>query len=263
MTEPLFLEEIDEKGIARITLTRSEVHNAFNDDLILSLRRSLGSLESDDRVRVLVLASRGRSFSAGADLNWMKRSAEYSEAENLADARNLAELMMVLDRFAKPTLALVQGPAYGGGVGLIACCDIALAAESARFALTEVRLGIVPAVISPYIVAAMGERQARRYALSAEPILAPQAAQLGLVHEAVPDEQLEVRGQHVIDQLLKGGPEAQQAIKALLCRQRGRPLDESLIEETAKSIAEVRSTDEAKEGLTAFFEKRSPAWMEE
>ena len=263
MSEALFLEEVGDDGVAWLTLTRGEVHNAFNDTLIAALTRSLESLQDDARVRAVVLTAKGPSFSAGADLNWMKRMAGYSEAENLADARALARLLQDLDRLSRPTVAMVQGPAFGGGVGLIACCDIAVAAESAYFALTEVRLGLIPAVISPYLVAAIGERAARRYMLTGERLTAAQAEAIGLVHEVVPDEQLEARTERILKALLACGPTAQAEAKDLVFAVGRRPLDETVMEDTAKRIARVRAGDEGQEGLAAFLEKRKPKWQSE
>ncbi|MEM7226287.1 MAG: enoyl-CoA hydratase/isomerase family protein [Pseudomonadota bacterium] len=262
MSEALFLEEVGDDGVAWLTLTRSEVHNAFNDTLISALTRSLESLQDDERVRVVVLGAKGPSFSAGADLNWMKRMAGYSEEENLADARALARLLQVLDGLKQPTVAMIQGPAFGGGVGLIACCDIAIAAESAHFALTEVRLGLIPAVISPYVLAAIGERAARRYMLSAERMTAREAQAIGLIHEVVPDEQLQARTDRVLKALLTCGPEAQAEAKALIFAVAGKPRGEAVIEDTARRIARVRAGAEGKEGLAAFLEKRKPKWLD-
>lgn len=263
MEEPFFVEEVGENGVARVTLTRSNVHNAFNDNLIEELTRSFAGLESDRRVRTVVLAAQGRSFSAGADLKWMKRMAGYDKAENLEDARALAGLMRTLNELAKPTMAVVQGAAFGGGVGLIACCDIAIAAQTASFALTEVRLGLVPAVISPYVLAAMGERAARRYFLTGERFSATEAQRLGLVHDVVPDEQLEGRAERVMKSLLEGGPGAQAAAKNLILSVSNRPLDDALVEDTAERIAGIRASEEGREGVAAFLEKRKPSWVEE
>ena len=260
MAEPMFLEAIDEAGVARITLNRPEVHNAFNDDLIAELTAALVRLEQDPAVRAVVLAAAGKSFSAGADLNWMKRMAGYSEEENRADARGLAGLMRSLNELAKPTVALVQGAAYGGGVGLVACCDIAIAATRASFCLSEVKLGLIPAVISPYVIAAIGERSARRYFVTAERFDAETALRLGLVQEVVAPEELEAAGRRVLEALLAGGPEAQAAAKRLVRDMAGRPIDDALVEETAKRIAEVRAGDEAREGISAFLEKRRPSF---
>ncbi len=214
----------------------------------------------DERVRAVVLGAQGRSFSAGADLNWMQRMAGYSERENLDDARALAALMRRLYELPKPTLALVQGPTYGGGVGLVACCDIAIAAETANFCFSEVRLGLIPAAIGPYVIAAMGERAVRRYFLTAETFSAREAMRFGLVHDVVPDEALRDIGRRVIKALLRGGPNAQVAAKDLILTISGRPLDD-LAEETAKRIARLRVSEEGREGIAAFLEKRKPGWL--
>lgn len=263
MIRPYFLEKIGEGGVARITFIRGDQHNAFNDAFIGELTTALRGLESDARVRALVFAAEGKSFSAGADLKWMRAMAGYAEAENLTDARALAELMRTLDSFSKPTLALVQGPAYGGGVGLVACCDIAVASEAASFTLSEVRLGLLPAVIAPYVVAAMGARAARRYFLTAERISVWEAQRLGLVHEVVAPGDLEAYGRRLMDAIAAGGPKAQGEAKALISRVAGRPADADLIEETAQCIARIRVSPEGQEGLTAFLEKRPAAWVSE
>ncbi len=260
MLRPLFLEQIDDDGVAWVTLTRPEVHNAFDDTLIAELSAVLGGFASDERVRAVVLGAQGRSFSAGADLNWMQRMAGYSERENLDDARALAELMRRLYELPKPTLALVQGPTYGGGVGLVACCDIAIAAETANFCFSEVRLGLIPAAIGPYVIAAMGARAVRRYFLTAETFSAREAMRFGLVHDVVPDEALRDIGRRVIKALLRGGPNAQVAAKDLILTISGRPLDD-LAEETAKRIARLRVSEEGREGIAAFLEKRKPGWL--
>jgi len=260
MTFPLFVQEIDKRGVARITLTREEVHNAFNEALIAELTAALDGISQDPRVRVVVLAAQGRSFSAGADLNWMKAMAGYSRAENVEDARRLARLMRTLNNLPQPTVALVQGPAFGGGVGLVACCDIVVAAEGAKFCLSEVKLGLIPAVISPYVVATIGEAAARRYFLTAEAFSAWEAQRLGLVHEVVDQAALAARGRQIVDALMAGGPVAQGAAKELIFAVSGKNVDESLIEETAKRIAELRASDEGREGIAAFLEKRRPNW---
>ncbi len=260
MREILFHEQVEDDGVAWITLAREEVHNAFNETLIAELTATLGSLASDPRVRIVVLTARGRSFSAGADLRWMAAMAEYDEAGNLEDARALARLMRSLNELPKPTLALVQGPALGGGVGLVACCDIAIAAESAFFALSEVRLGLIPSVISPYVVAAMGSRAARRYFLTGEHFSAEEALHLGLVHRVVPGFGLEVAGRETIKALLAGGPGAQSAAKRLVFDLAGRRVDDALIEDTADRIARIRVSEEGREGISAFLEKRRPNW---
>jgi methylglutaconyl-CoA hydratase len=251
---------VDERGLATVTLNRPDVHNAFDDALIETLADVLGRLDRDRAARVVVLCANGKSFSAGADLRWMQRTADYSETENLEDAQRLAGLMSTLRRMCKPTVARVQGSAFGGGVGLVACCDIVLASENARFALTEVKLGLIPAVISPYLSRAMGERHARRYMLTGERFSAEEACRLGLVHEVVPESMLDERVRTVISMLLENGPEAMAAIKSLLDRVAGGPLDEAMIGDTARRIAEVRASEEGKEGVTAFLEKRRPRW---
>jgi len=262
MLKPLFLEQVDDDGVAWVTLTRPEVHNAFDDTLIAELSTVLGGFASDERVRAVVLGAQGRSFSAGADLDWMQRMAGYSERENLDDARALVDLMRTLYELPKPTLALVQGPTYGGGVGLVACCDIAIAAETANFCFSEVRLGLIPAAIGPYVIAAIGERAARRYFLTAETFSAHEALRIGLVHDVVPDEALRDIGRRVIKALLRGGPNAQVAAKDLILTISGRPLDD-LAEETAKRIARLRVSEEGREGIAAFLEKRKPGWLKD
>lgn len=260
---PFFLEEIDDRGVAHIALTRPDKHNAFNAELIAELTTVLQGFDSDTRVRCLLLTAEGKSFSAGADLNWMRSMADASERENLEDARALARLMATLDGLRHPTIALVQGPAIGGGVGLVACCDIVLAAESALFALSEVRLGLIPAVIQPYVAAAMGQRAATRYTLTAERFPAAEAQRLGLVHEVVPWHDLRTRGEELIADLLKGGPQAQRAAKAQLRSLRGQAPGEAVNEEAAQRIAQLRVGAEGQEGIAAFLEKRAPKWQGE
>ncbi len=260
MSEPTVLSEIDTRGVATVILNRPDVHNAFDDALIDTLDGILKELDRDDTVRVVVLAAKGKSFSAGADLRWMQRMAGYSQQQNLEDARRLAGLMLTLQRMHKPTVARVQGSAFGGGIGLIACCDIVVASENARFALTEVKLGLIPAVISPYVSRAMGERHARRYMLTGERFSAEEAYRLGLVHEVVPESVLDERVHALLSMLLENGPGSMAAIKSLMDRVAGGPLDEKMIDETAKRIADVRATEEGKEGVSAFLEKRKPRW---
>lgn len=248
-------------GVATVTLNRPQLHNAFDDALIESLTATLRALEADAAVRVVVLAANGKSFSAGADLNWMRRMADYSEAQNLDDARGLGELMRTLNGLAKPTLARVQGAAYGGGVGLVACCDIVIAATSASFCLSEVKLGLIPAVISPYVVNAIGERQARRYFVSAERFDAATAQRLGLVHEAVEPQALDARVEELLATLAQNGPAAMVAAKRLAQDVARGPLDAALIEDTAQRIAAIRASAEGREGLSAFLGKRQPDWI--
>jgi methylglutaconyl-CoA hydratase len=247
-------------GCATLTMNRPDVHNAFDDQLISQLTQRLRELEANAQVRVVVLAAEGKSFSAGADLNWMKRMARYSEAENLRDAVALADLLHTLSALKKPTVGRVQGAAYGGGVGLVACCDIAVATASASFSLSEVRLGLIPAVISPHVIAAIGERQARRYFLTAERFDAAEALRIGLLHAVVDQAQLDAAVQGIVEQLLKGGPRAQAAAKDLIAGVANRPVDRALVEDTAERIARIRVTPEGREGIAAFLEKRAPSW---
>ena len=262
MTHSNVIVETDPRGVATLTLNRPEVHNAFDDVLIGGLTRELASLSADPAVRVVVLAAAGKSFCAGADLNWMRRMAEYSEAENQDDARRLASLMETLYRMPKPTVARVQGSAFGGGVGLIACCDIAVAADGAKFSLSEVKLGLIPAVISPYVVRAMGERHARRFMLTAERFDAAEAHRAGLVHEIAGDDELDARVGGLVEQLLDNGPLAMAAVKSLVERVSGGVVDDAMVEETAKRIAAIRAGEEGKEGVSAFLEKRPPRWKQ-
>lgn len=249
-----------EGPIARLTLARAERHNAFDDRLIAALIEALAGIAADPQARVLIIAAEGRSFSAGADLDWMRRMAEADEAANLRDARQLARLLESLARLPIPTVALVQGAAYGGGVGLVAACDFAIASPAANFALSEVKLGLIPAVISPYIVAAIGPRAAKRLFLSAERIDAAEALRLGLITEIVAADRLRERGEALAAELLANAPEAMAAVKDLLREVASRPLDAALIEETAKRIARQRAGAEAREGIAAFLEKRKPDW---
>ena len=255
------LTEIDRRGVATVTLNRPALHNAFDDRLIADLAAALRALEADPAVRVVVLAGAGRSFSAGADLNWMKRMALYSEAENRRDAEALALLMRTLDELAKPTIAAVHGPAVAGGCGLVACCDIALAAERASFAISEVRLGLIPAVISPYVVTAIGVRNARRYFLTAESFDAREAERIGLVHGVVATDQLRLAVDRLADLIVANGPQALAAAKRMIRRVAHAPVDDALAAETAARIAEIRAGAEGREGIASFLEKRKPGWV--
>jgi methylglutaconyl-CoA hydratase len=260
MTDAILLDLA--RRVATITLNRPQLHNAFDDALVASLTAALRGVDEDPQVRCIVLAANGRSFSAGADLAWMARMADYTEAQNLADARALAELMRVLDAMRKPTIARVQGPAYGGGVGLVACCDIAVATPAASFMFSEARLGIVPAVISPYCIRAIGARAARRYFLSAERFDAATAARLGLVHAVVEAEALDSAIAALIEALLQAGPQAQAECKSLIAEVQARPLDPALIDSTARRIATLRASPEGRTGIRAFLDKQAPPWRE-
>lgn len=262
-TETYSRLEIDSRGVARLTLDRPEVHNAFDDALIGELNSHLDRLHAAAErgdVRVVVLGSEGKHFSAGADLNWMKRMVEYGVDANLADSRELSRLMHRLDTLPCPTLCRVQGAAYGGAVGLAACCDLVVASEAARFCLSEVKIGLSPAVISPYVQRAIGARQMRRYALTAEVIEVTSAQALGLVHEVTGSDELDERVAAYIEILLTASPQAQRATKTLLAAVAREPDSDATRERCCRTISELRVSDEGQEGLAAFFEKRGPAW---
>jgi methylglutaconyl-CoA hydratase len=257
--ETLIVEVRD--GVALIALARPDVHNAFNATLIAEMTQALAALDADDSVRAVVLLGHGRSFCAGADLNWMKKMAGYGRAENLADAMALATMLKTLNGMRKPTVARVHGVAFGGGVGLVACCDIAIAAHDATFSLAEVKLGLIPATISPYVIAAIGARQASRYFLSAERFTAAEAFRIGLVHDIVPADELDGRINEILGPLLLAGPKAQAAAKDLIRAVAHRPIDDAVIADTAERIASIRASAEGKEGVAAFLGKRHAAWV--
>ncbi|PIW27028.1 MAG: enoyl-CoA hydratase [Rhodospirillales bacterium CG15_BIG_FIL_POST_REV_8_21_14_020_66_15] len=259
-TSAPFITEIA-GGIATVTLRRPEIHNAFDDDLVMRLTRELQGLGRDTVVRVVILASTGKSFSAGADVNWMKRMAEFGQEENLEDAKALAGLMFTLHNLRKPTIAAVQGSAFGGGVGLVAACDIAVAAREAQFALTEVKLGILPAAVGPYVISAMGARQATRYMLTGERFDAARAVEIGLVTEVTDQDNVLPRAREFAEMLLDNGPRAMAEVKNLVRYVVGHERDEALMAQTAGHIARVRASDEGREGLAAFLERRKPNWV--
>lgn len=247
-------------GVARVTLDRPEIRNAFDDALIAELTRVLHELDADDKVRAVVLAGNGPAFCAGADLNWMKRMAGYGYEQNLADARALAAMLKTLDRMRKPTLARVHGPAFAGGVGLVAACDIAVGVPEAKFCLSEAKLGLSPATISPYVVRAMGERAARRYFLSAEVFDANEAHRIGLLSMVSPSEKLDGEIEEILKHLVQGGPEALAKIKDLIRFVSSGDVDDAMIDDTAQRIAGIRVSPEGREGIASFLEKRKPAW---
>lgn len=256
------LIDIDARGIAKITLNRPEIHNAFDDVLIAALSDAFARLAQDPSLRVLVLTGAGANFSAGADLNWMKRMAGYSLEENLADAMGLAQMLRRLNEFPKPTVARVNGSCFAGSTGLIACCDIVIATTEGKFAVNEVRLGLIPATISPYLLAAIGPRQARRLFLVAERISADEACRIGLVHEVVPANELDSAVERCTGMLLQGATGAQTRAKRLIAAVSGRQVDEELLQLTAKGIADARASAEGREGVAAFLEKRRPQWRQ-
>jgi methylglutaconyl-CoA hydratase len=254
--------EIQRNGpVATIWMNRPEVLNAFNEQLIADLAAACRALDADPSVRVVVLGGRGKHFSAGADLNWMQRAAKYSAEENLRDARIFAGMLRALSEMGKPTIARVQGAALGGGTGLTAACDMAVASDDAVFATSEVKFGIIPAAISPYVLRAIGARQALRYFQSAERIPAARAMSIGLINEVVPASGLDARIAELAEALTSGGPLAQKAAKDLIRAVSARPIDDAVSEEIAQRIARQRATDEARDGIAAFLEKRQPAWL--
>lgn len=260
MSDALLIEI--ENHVARIILNRPAVHNAFDDTLIEEIIQALTDLAICDDVRVLVLTSNGKHFSAGADLNWMKRMASLSESQNRADAQRLAQLMYQLNDFPKPTLALVDGAAYGGAVGLVACCDMAIATQRSQFCLSEVKIGLSPAVISPFVVDAIGTRAARRYFLSAESFNAQQAAHLGLLHGVASDAQeLNLQAQALIKSLLGNSPQAMLKSKQLIKFLNHETQEQAKRDYTVNLIAAIRVSEEGQEGLTAFLDKRTPNWL--
>ncbi len=248
-------------GVANVLLNRPEVHNAFNATSIAELSAVLRRLEADPEVRVVVLSGAGTSFCAGADLNWMQQVAAFSAKQNRADAGALAAMLAVLNSLSKPTVARVHGAAFGGGAGLVACCDIAVGSPDATFAFSEARLGLIPAAISPYVVAAIGARAARRYFLTGERFSAAEAQRLGLLHELVPAQELDSRIATLVDALRAAGPHAQAECKALLRSLVNRPVDARMVADTARRIARVRASPEGREGIAAFLAKRKPAWL--
>ena len=249
-----------EKAIATITLNRPEVHNAFDEQVIGDLTEAFKKAEADVAVRAVILRGNGKSFCAGGDLNWMKRSAAYSYDENVTDAMRLGTLLKTINFLTKPTIALVQGNAFGGGVGLTACCDIVIAEETAQFCLSEVRIGLIPSIIAPYVIAAMGERHARRYFMTAERFDGKTAKEIGFVHEVVPAGGLDAAAEKIVASLMEGAPAAQARGKKLLLEISGHPIDDTIIKKTAVQIAEARASDEGREGLSAFLNKSEPAW---
>jgi methylglutaconyl-CoA hydratase len=247
-------------GVARLMLDRPEVRNAFDDALIAAVTKALRELDADNAVRAVVLGGNGPAFCAGGDLNWMKRMSGYTYEQNLADAKGLAGMLQTLDRMNKPTIARVHGPAYAGGIGLVAACDIAIGVPEAKFCLSEAKIGLSPATISPYVVRAMGERMARRYFLSAEVFDGIEAHRIGLLSHVSPSEKLDGEIEEVLKNILQGGPDALAKIKDLIRFVASRTVDDAMVADTAKRIAEIRATPEGKEGVASFLEKRKPAW---
>ena len=247
-------------GIGRVTLNRPEVRNAFDDAQIAALAKTFAELDADPSVRVVVLAGNGPAFCAGADLNWMKRMAGYSYDENVRDARALADMLATLERLDKPTIARVHGPAFAGGTGLVAACDIAVGTPAAKFCFSEAKLGLSPATISPYVLRAIGPRAASRYFLTAEVFDAAEALRIGLLSAVVPAAELDAFIGSLLEHLLAGGAAAHARIKDLVRDIAGRPIDDATKADTARRIAEIRASPEGKEGIASFLEKRKPKW---
>lgn len=257
------LLEINDQGIASLTLNRPERHNAFNEHVIKEIHEAVKFLDRHKSVRAVVLKGNGKSFCAGADLEWMQRAAKFSKAENEADALALSHMYQALNTLSKPVIALAHGVIMGGGTGLVACADIVFSNPEAVFAFSEVRLGLIPATISPFVIAAIGARQARRYMLTGEKFDGRVAESLGLVHRLVPfaDDMAAVAQIFIEKNILGNGPAAVAATKVLIRDVAGKPIDETLRKMTANKIAEIRTSEEAREGLAAFFEKRKPDWQ--
>lgn len=261
MIQQMVITETDSRGVATVTLNNADKHNAFDDQLIAQISATFDALEADLGVRIVILQATGRSFSAGADLAWMRRMADYSYDENHRDATLMAAMFRRINTLSKPTIARVHGAAFGGGVGLAAVCDLVFATPAASFCLSEVKLGLIPAVISPFVVAAIGPRAARRFCMTAERFSAATALELGLVSELCEEAELDNRIQAIIEKLLINGPAAMAASKQLVADVAGAPINDELVAETSRRIAEIRGSDEGREGLNAFLEKRSASWI--
>jgi len=248
-------------AVATVTLNRPEVRNAFNDEVIAELTAAFTQLGKDGQVRTIVLAAEGTAFCAGADLNWMRRMADYSHAENLADAAQLAEMLRVIYSCPKPTVARIQGDVYAGGMGLVAVCDMAVSVDTANYCLSEVKLGLYPATISPYVIRAMGARAAHRYFLTAERFDAGEALRIGFVHAVVSAEQLDSKVAELTKALVNASPNAVQECKTLLHDVAGKEINAALIAHTVEGIASIRASAEGKEGVQSFLQKRKPNWL--
>nr|WP_317200198.1 enoyl-CoA hydratase/isomerase family protein [uncultured Psychrobacter sp.] len=250
-----------ENYIATVTLNRPEIRNAFNDEMISELTAVFKQLGQSDEVRVITLAAAGKAFCAGADLNWMRAMADYDYDENLADADKLAQMLKTIYECPKPTIAAIQGDVYAGGMGLVAVCDVAIAVKIANFCLSEVRLGLAPATISPYVIRALGARASQRYFLTAEVFDAKKARQLGFIHERVNEDELQNRVAAICAKIVNNSPDAVKTCKRLLHDIAGETIDDELIADTVKDIADIRSSEQGKEGVQAFLNKRKPDWL--
>ncbi len=252
---------IDVEAVARVTLNLPDVRNAFNDEVIAELTQAFTELGQRDDVRCIVLAAEGTTFCAGADLNWMRAMADYSRTENLADAAKLAEMLRVIYECPKPTVVRVQGDVYAGGMGLVAACDVAVSVDTAGYCLSEVKLGLIPATISPYVIRAMGARAAHRYFLTAERFSAQEALRLGFVHEVVSADQLDAKVGEMTQAIVKNSPNAVKVCKKLVQGVANQEISQPLISETVEGIADIRASAEGREGVSAFLAKRKPSWL--
>lgn len=247
--------------IATVTLSRPDVRNAFNDEVIVEITQAFAALGAREDVRCIVLAAQGTAFCAGADLNWMRLMADYSRAENLADAAKLAEMLRVIYECPKPTVARVQGDVYAGGMGLVAACDVAVSVDTAGYSLSEVKLGLIPATISPYVIRAMGARAAHRYFLTAERFSAQEALRIGFVHEVTPAARIDEKVDEITQALVKNSPNAVKVCKKLVQDVAEREISQPLIAQTVAGIADIRSSPQGKEGVSSFLQKRKPNWL--
>lgn len=261
-SQPHILYKVENR-VATITLNRPEMHNAFNEIVIGDLTEMFVKAGADKDVRYVILRGNGKSFSAGGDLNWMRRMADYNYEQNLKDALRLGTLLKTINFLPKPTIVLVHGNAFGGGVGLTACCDITIAEETAQFCLSEVKIGIIPSIIAPYVINCIGEMRARRYFLTAERFSGKMAETIGLVDEAVPEGGLDAACENILAALRQGAPGAQARGKKVIQAISGKPVDDAIIQYTSEQIAEARASSEGREGLNAFLNKSEPSWRQE
>ena len=256
-----YLQLTIQGSVAILCLNRPEVRNAFNDEVIAEFTHAFVELGAREDVRCVVLAAEGQAFCAGADLNWMRRMADYSHAENLADAAQLAEMLRAIYECPKPTVARIQGDVYAGGVGLVAACDIAVSVDTAQYCLSEVKLGLIPATISPYVIRAMGARAAHRYFLTAERFDAQEAHRIGFIHEVVKADALDAKVAEITQALVNASPQAVKACKRLVQDVAQQDIKPALIAQTVQGIADIRSSEQGKEGVQSFLQKRKPSWM--
>ena len=255
------IETTQQGAVLTLTLSRPDIRNAFNDEVIAEITAAFQDAASRAEVRAVVLAAQGPAFCAGADLNWMRRMADYTRAENLADAAALAEMLRVMYECPKPTIARIQGDVYAGGMGLVAACDMAVSVDTANFCLSEVKLGLIPATISPYVIRAMGARAAHRYFLTAERFDAQEALRIGFVHAVVNADALDVKVAEMTNALVSASPNAVRSCKTLVQEVAGRAIEAALIARTVEGIADIRTSSEGREGVQSFLQKRKPSWL--